>query len=92
MEVQIDGWPLGVTDEQKASFTELARKMLTELPKPVESWILLSHFKARQEKEVALTGFVWSPMWDWQYALLDRACRAAGASLCYVLEENGGRR
>lgn len=83
MEVQTDGWPVGVnTHEEKELIANAARKVLSS-GRTFENWILLERVKSITEK--TLPGFKWSPLWDWQYAVLHRACRAAGAELRYVL-------
>lgn len=79
---QEDGWPIGVTAEQKAELVGLVRDFLRLVNKPVLLWVVAEH-----------CGSQWSArgvVLDWRYACVERALRAAGAEEVWRLELDAG--
>ncbi len=76
---QPDGWPQGVTENEKRVLTERARKLLREVPH------VMLHVAVQYCASLPLSDWNRSVLLDHQYATVERALREAGGERVYAL-------
>ena len=79
MEKQADGWPMGVEEPMKAAITAAVKQALEHAALP--TWMV------RSAVNCAVPAWRISPCLDWQQAVIERACRAAGAGPLWSLRD-----
>lgn len=73
---QIDGWPVGVSDEEKAKITEAVRAYMTEMqPHMPEGRTLSALYDGFRFKH---PNVIPGALMDWRFAVFTRALRAVG--------------
>lgn len=84
--MQADGWPRGISEETKKKLTEAAEVLLKRW-QPHGGAELHQYV---QDMKYLVPREVWEPpvLWDWQFATVERALRAAGAIPVWRMERD----
>ena len=81
-ERQADGWPRGLTKEEKATLTEAVRRILNDNPGGLNRDQIYRLLKNDPEGYQPLRR---ASLYSYIYCTIDRACRAADATQVYTL-------
>lgn len=81
---QFDGWPTGLSEEDKAWARNKALNLFIEHKRPLDLETLRRVLFQSEDRPQA---FKEPSLYDYQYATADRAMRAAGARQLWVLGE-----
>jgi len=78
VERQADGWPKGMSDENKARLTAAVQRVLEANPDGLSTMQIYETIK-RGDKD-GRKAFV-SPLWSWLLCATERACREVNGTL-----------